>query len=442
VLAGLVVVGVVLRLLWSARNGASFDESFTAMIGHHGFNGLLDMLRSSDSHPPLDYLLRAPLARAGAGDLAMRGPSLLFSIGALALFAWWMRTRGIAGVVAVALMAVSPFQIMYGGEARMYALLELLGVASAVVASRWLAQPRDWHAPVVGVLVGIAVLDHVSGWLLACGLLAVAGLRRDRSAWRWRVAIGAGLAVWTVLWGTSFLAQAATTHASWIAPTSWHGVAEAVARQVTNQSGVTVVVFALVAAGVVAVVGSDRVTARLVVCLGILPLAVGALLGLFVPFFIDRTLTVSAWVPCLAIGLAVEWAWTRSSVAGVAAAALVGVLVLPATGVFLRQHWEYDASVDHLLAVARGGDVVATVPDWYGPLVDWRVGVRAHGGADRVSLDAVPHAHAIRLGGGPATHRAWILSFTGDHRRFPGLERCAPPWTDGVTDVSCVVVGE
>ncbi len=98
-LVALVVLGAVLRMVWIVRNGASFDESFTAMIGRQPLGSVFDALRSTDSHPPLDYLLRLPAARAGAGDLVMRLPSFVFSVASLGLFVWWMRTRRVAGVV-------------------------------------------------------------------------------------------------------------------------------------------------------------------------------------------------------------------------------------------------------------------------------------------------------------------------------------------------------
>jgi hypothetical protein len=439
-LVALVVVGTALRLVWILHNGSSFDESFSAMIGRRSLGGILDALRTTDSHPPLDYLLRAPLARAGHGALGMRLPSFVFSVGALSLFAWWVRGRGIAGLVAVAVMAMSPFQIMYGGEARMYALLELLGVAGVVLGEAWLRAPKRWHAPVAGALVLIGVFDHVSGFLFAAGLLALAGWRADRGAWRWRIAITAALALWAVVWGSSFLVQAGTTHASWIARTSPSAVADAVAAQVTAQHGVAVLVVALVVAGVALIVATDRLLTRLMFCCAVLPVVLAAVVGIFVPFFIDRTLTVAAWAPCLAIGVLVQWAFRRSVVIGAAAALLVGALILPATAVFLQRRWEYDTSVERLLAVSQPGDVVAAVPAWYGPLVDWRVGVQAHGAARPVRVAALPAAHGILLGDRAATGRVWVLSFSGDHRRFTGIPRCAPDWTDGTTTVSCLTV--
>ena len=439
-LIGLVAVGIVFRLLWSARNGASFDESFTAMIGRHSLSGVFDALRNGDSHPPLDYLMRAPLARMGAGDWGMRLPSLFFSAAALAIFAWWMRDRGVGGIVAVGLMAVSPFQIMYGGEARMYALLELLGVAAGMLAERWLRAPQRWHPAAVGGIVLLAVFDHVSGFLLAVGLLAVAGRRTGVVARRWRMAIGGALALWMVVWGTSFLAQASVTHASWIDKTSFRSIGDALTQLLTNQQGIVVLVVAAVSCGIVFVIADDRLLGRVLVCLGVLPTALAAMVGLFVPFFIVRTVTIAAWVPCLAVGALVERLWRHSRPFGVIAVLVTALAVIPATFVFLDRHWEYDASVDQLVAVSRPGDVVATIPDWYGPLVDWRVAVRVYGSARPVELADLPSAHAVSLGEQARSGRAWILSFAEDHRTYPGLPRCAPDWTDGVTTVSCVRV--
>src|SRR5262245_12581727 len=97
-LVGLVLLGAAVRAWQLGAFGATFDESFTAMAGRRSVGDLLDYLRAHDSHPPLDYLLRAPIARAGLSDAALRLPSFVFAVAALALFAWWMRDRGRLGL--------------------------------------------------------------------------------------------------------------------------------------------------------------------------------------------------------------------------------------------------------------------------------------------------------------------------------------------------------
>src|SRR3954468_20764760 len=103
----LVAVGVVLRAWRLGFNGLSYDESFTAMAARMPLDRLFNHLRTKDTPPPLDYLLRAPFARAGASAVVLRLPSFFCSVGALVLFAWWMRARGIAGLVATAVLACS-----------------------------------------------------------------------------------------------------------------------------------------------------------------------------------------------------------------------------------------------------------------------------------------------------------------------------------------------
>ena len=79
--------------------------------------------------------------------------------------------RGRAGLIATALLAVSPFQIGYGSEARMYALLELLGVVAAVLGERWLRSRRAGWPPPPAAALTVALFDHASGLFLAAGLL-------------------------------------------------------------------------------------------------------------------------------------------------------------------------------------------------------------------------------------------------------------------------------
>jgi hypothetical protein len=208
---------------------------------------------------------------------------------------------------------------------------------------------------------------------------------------------------------------------------------------VTHQQGIALFVVLVVGAGSFLVLVRDHTLGRVLLSCGLLPIGAAAVIGLAAPFFIDRTVTVSAWAPCLAIGFLVERVWRRSELIGCFAVVLTALLILPSTITFLERHWEYDASARHLAAVARDGDVVATVPDWYGALVDWRIAVREFGAAPSTTVPGLADAHAVRLGSAKPSGRVWTLSFAGDERRFPGLARCAPDWTDGVTTVSCLV---
>src|SRR5262249_20615023 len=152
----------------------------------------------------------------------------------LALFAWWMRRRGWLGVLATALLAVNVFQVFHGGEARMYALLQLLGVCAAMLSEQWLRHPKSWHTWALAAVVALAVFDHVSGFFLAVGVFTIAGVRTDLLAWRWRAAVIGALALWAVVWAPAFLDQRRLPYAEWMPRTSVDSVSRVVAMQLTD----------------------------------------------------------------------------------------------------------------------------------------------------------------------------------------------------------------
>ena len=442
VLPAIVVVGVALRLWRTTTQGLTFDESYTAIVGRRSFGDLLEYLRSTDLHPPLDYLLRAPLASGGANDFVIRFPSVLFSTAALALFAWWMRKRGWFGVIATALMAVSTFQVFYGGEARMYALLQLLGIAAAVIGENWLRAPQRWHPWAVGLLVVVAVFDHVSGFLLAAGLFALAGARRDRDAWRWRFGICAAVAIWIPVWGPSFLEQRHLPWSAWMPRTSVDAVADTVSRHVVFADGVELIVFAAVIVGGVLLVRGDRVLGRLWMACGVVPFALAALVGFFEGLMFDRTLTVASWAAPLAIAWLITVAMQKRRLLGVATATCVVALALIDSATFFAvKQWDYDVSIEQLQNVAEPGDVIAVRPELYGALVDWRIGVRGDLPATHTKVAGIPESFALRLGQRDASGRVWLLTPVGSQVRFPGLQSCAPKWTDDVTEIICLRPG-
>jgi hypothetical protein len=446
-LVAIVVAGVLLRAWRLGFNGLSYDESFTAMAARMPLDQLFEHLRNEDTHPPLDYLVRAPFARAGLGDVALRLPSFVFSCTALALFAWWMRARGLAGIIATAVLAGSAFQIFHGGEARMYALLELLGIACAVLAERWLADdPPRWCAWIVGALVAVAVFDHVSGFLLAAGVLAVAGVRLDRRAWEWRLAVGAALLLWAVLWGPAFADQAGNDWVGWIPRTSPTSFARAVSGQITDVEPLAWLVLAGVVAGGWCLWRADRRLAQVWGAVGAVPFLLAAVIGLVSPFLIDRAVTVASWAPPLALGYVAAAIVTRWSLLGRAVAlALVAVVGIGAVTFLAGKRYDADLAVAHLERVAAPGDVVLTRPARYATLPAYRIGVERWRDTRWVLTPGIDNAAAFRSGGAQPTGRIWVFTPDSFELSFPGYRACptttdgrTEPWTDGVTHVVCL----
>ncbi len=160
---------------------------------------------SHDIHPPLYYfLLHYWVGVAGTSEFAAR--ALSAAIGTLAVGATYALARRLlsvrAALPAALLAALSPFQVYYSQEARMYILATLMGLLLALAAhdllAAWAAGERrliSWRAGLL-LLAGAATLyTHYYGatLLLAVNLGFVAWwLAQGRrltsplgSVWRW-----------------------------------------------------------------------------------------------------------------------------------------------------------------------------------------------------------------------------------------------------------------
>jgi hypothetical protein len=434
----LVAAGALLRIWGVGANRLGYDEAFTAMAGRQPLGNLFDYLRANDSHPPLDYLIRLPIARAGLDELWFRMPSVVCSAAALALFAWWMRRCGAAGIVATGLLAVSSFQLIHGRTARMYAELELLGVVAAVLSDGWLRRPRRWHAPALGALVFLTLLTHVSGFLLAAGLFAVPGIRRDLEAWRWRAAIVAGGIGWALLWGPSFLVQARGGHSDWIPRTTLDGIVHNFARLVAYDPRLHVIVLLAVVAGGVTVWRRDRQLGRVLVCCAFVPALLAAATGTVAPVLLDRTLTFAAWGPLLAIGFLIGGIAQRSRAVAAVVVVAIAIVAVPAAINVVETRSGPDRALRHLEQVVRPGDVVATRPAGKLPELAWSIGVRGSERFHSVLITGLGNTAGFELGNGPHSGRIWLLDWS--HRPLPGpaRARCAPDWSHGSSRVLCL----
>jgi len=404
-----VAIGAAARWWRLGARLYQFDEAFTAVAARRPWGDLFPFLRHHDSHPPLDYVIRVPFASGGYDLFALRAPSAFFSTCALVLFAWWMRRRGWFGALATFVMALNAFQIVFGREARMYALLQLLGVISAMVLAAWLKKPRRMHAVIIGVVVFAGSMDHVSMLIFACGFFVAAGIRTDRSAWEWRGAVAAGLAAWGAVWGPSFLLQARGHHSRWIPPTSFDRVVTAVGRLVSLSAGLEVLAFATLVVGFLCLTRTHPDLARVAVFGFVVPCALIALCGLFAPVLVERTLTLGAWAPCLAIAAIPAAAGRHGTRFWLVTAVLVMTVTVPSGLGELTTRWPADDLAIAVRSVARPGDVVAIEPFGWAPVTEYAVAL-AFGGAQPVAIDGLPPNAAFRVGHADPTGRIWLAS--------------------------------
>jgi hypothetical protein len=125
-----------------------YDEgNSAAMVGR----SLVQILTAAggDIHPPLYYLLLAGWGMlAGKSEFALRLLSAFFGVlsaGVMYGLGKKLFDRRV-GVIAAGLVAINPFQVYYGEEARMYLLVTLLSAASALLAVHVLTIPGEMIA--------------------------------------------------------------------------------------------------------------------------------------------------------------------------------------------------------------------------------------------------------------------------------------------------------
>ena len=119
-----------------------------------GNHSLLDVVRWSidiDQHPPLYHLLLSIWMQIGGSGAAwVRSFSALTGILTIPiLYLIGKRLSDeVTGLVAAFILAVNPFQVAYGQEGRVYALMTLCATLSLYMVVRLLTDPRSGQQPI------------------------------------------------------------------------------------------------------------------------------------------------------------------------------------------------------------------------------------------------------------------------------------------------------
>ncbi len=155
----------------------------------------------SDTNPPLYYMLLNLWTRVlGTGDRSLRLLSILFSVACVPLaFLLGQRLYGrTTGLIAAALFALAPQAVFYGAIGRMYSLLCLLVLVSALLTLRMHSRPTT-SALVAWILCSaIGLLTHYFFALAWAGMCAWLLLYPHRLS-RWRLLSIAGIVLLLVM---------------------------------------------------------------------------------------------------------------------------------------------------------------------------------------------------------------------------------------------------
>jgi mannosyltransferase len=370
VVLGLTVLGAALRFGTLNVQSIWLDESATLILVHRGLSGMLSHLSSSESTPPLYYILVWGWSKVfGAGPIGFRSFSAL--VGTLTIPAMYAAGREVSprvGMWAAALAVVNPAMYYYSQEARAYALLILF---SAVAFALWQRALRMPDRRRLALWAGASMLALLTHYFAAFLFLPEAVILVRRVGWRrvW-APIGA-----VALTGAALLPLAAAQRGdgkvNWIEESSLgNRIGETLKQFLVGLYGpaeiLTAVLAALLAAGAILLVARrgdehERASAR--------DAAIVAAAGLAVPVALafshaldifDGRNVIATWVPCavlVAIGLGARRAG-RAGVAlgvGLCAVSLAVIVATNALPAYQRDDWR---GVARALAATSGARVI------------------------------------------------------------------------------------
>ncbi len=172
----ILALATALRLNQLGTQSLWADEGNSAVMAGRTF-AQIAIHAANDIHPPLYYwLLRLWTLMTGTSEAGLRSLSVLLGVLlVLVTIGLGMRLGGaLLGVSAGLIAAISPLQVYYSQETRMYMLAALEG-ALAFYAFWWLIRQEDRQLPTSGTM-GAAALKWGAGPLLLCAIAWSAGL--------------------------------------------------------------------------------------------------------------------------------------------------------------------------------------------------------------------------------------------------------------------------
>ncbi|WP_299473450.1 glycosyltransferase family 39 protein [uncultured Roseibium sp.] len=187
-LTAILLIAAVLRFHNLDRTSLWYDEAVSWSQSNGSITELLTLV-ASDNYPPLhNIVLWLTMPVLGDSETALRLPSA--SLGLLSVWLVYLIGKQLqgreAGLLAAALLAISPLHIWYSTEARMYALLAACGLAFLLAVLKVLQRPSVfWFTTLVftGACFLYSHIYALFGFASAgavCGTVALFEIHRTR----------------------------------------------------------------------------------------------------------------------------------------------------------------------------------------------------------------------------------------------------------------------
>lgn len=174
------ISGAILRVIPLMHRDFWYDEAFTGVTIRQTWGQMMNII-VHDVHPPLYYiLLKLWTIIVTSSPLAIRSFSVILSVGTIGLvfiaLRQWCPKSPLPAIFGSLVIAINPFFVNYGQEARMYALFAfLLALAAILLTKSWTSTPKNSiRIRVAFSLTLLAILlTHYLGFVFALALIII-----------------------------------------------------------------------------------------------------------------------------------------------------------------------------------------------------------------------------------------------------------------------------
>jgi len=298
------------------------DEGSTAFTIRQSWPEMVDRLWEDAVHPPLFFAVEKLLAALGDSEFALRLPAAFFGMLSVAAVARlgreWINFR--AGLWAALFLAVSPFIVWYGREARMYSLLTLLTMGAMYGFGRLLFSNPPRRALLAFVALSAALyLNHYFALFVALiqFIYLLVTFKQNHERLRWW-ALAQGLAALPIgSWIVGQYRHGVALKIAWIPAPQWNDLWLTFGRFATgNAAGWQIAVAATLVIAGLGLLGQHSRWSLLLALWWLLPPLITFAISFRRPLYVDRYFIGSLCALALALAAGVELITRRAQWAG------------------------------------------------------------------------------------------------------------------------------
>jgi hypothetical protein len=221
--AVIIIVGLAARL-YNADYNFDGDEVFSARLADNRLSEVIAQSLTDRPHPPLYYImLHFWISAFGTSEVAVRSLSVFFSGGFLVTSYILLRylVSQWAALGALLFLAISPFFVYYGLQARPYSLIAFLSSVNLLMYMRFMERASDRRRLIIWA-VSCALLIY-SQYLaaLVIGLEILVALMYLPSGRLRMAAFGAGAVLCIVPWVMACMGSSFRTGTDPLGQVSW-----------------------------------------------------------------------------------------------------------------------------------------------------------------------------------------------------------------------------